>query len=70
VEHLQQVFGYRNAFIFPNRVFLSNIDKVMKDGEITEPMLLELLKIQTRDFGRFVQALKSQRLDANSKLKE
>ena len=25
VEHLQQVFGYRNAFVFPERIFLTNV---------------------------------------------
>ncbi|MGZ3745666.1 MAG: NADPH-dependent FMN reductase, partial [Pseudobdellovibrionaceae bacterium] len=34
VEHLQQVFGYRNAFIYPQRVFLINVFKVMKDGDL------------------------------------
>lgn len=68
VEHLQQVFGYRNGFIFPNRVFISNIKDCFKDGAVTDPVLLELLKVQTRDFGRFIAALKSQKLDANSRL--
>jgi len=68
VEHLQQVFGFRNGFLFPNRVFLTNIKDVFKDGGVTDPMLLDLLKVQTREFARFVQALKSQKLDANSKL--
>lgn len=68
VEHLQQVFGFRNAYLFPNRVFLTNIKEALKDGVVVDPMLLDLLKVQTRDFHRFVQALKSQRLDANSKL--
>ena len=28
VEHLQQIFGYRNAFIFPERVFLQNVCRI------------------------------------------
>lgn len=70
VEHLQQVFGYRNAFIFPNRVFLNQVDTVLKDGEVTNPMLLDLLKVQTRDFAKYILGLKSQGLDANSKTKK
>ena len=68
VEHLQQVFGYRNSYIFPSRVFLNNIKEVLKDGAIADPMMLDLMKIQTREFARFVKALKSASLDANSKL--
>ena len=68
VEHLQQVFGYRNSYIFPGRVFLSNIKEVFKEGKVVDPLMLDLMKIQTREFARFVQALKSQKLDANSKL--
>lgn len=70
VEHLQQVFTYRAAYNFPVRVFLSNIDKVLQDGKIIEPMMLELIKTQTRDFPRFIEALRSQSLDAKSRPKK
>ena len=30
VEHLQQVFGYRNSFIYPDRVFLINVWNILK----------------------------------------
>lgn len=69
VEHLQQVFGYRNAYIFPNRVFISNVKDVFKDGKVHDPMVADLLKVQSRDFLRFIKALKDERLDANSRLK-
>lgn len=69
VEHLQQVFNYRNGFLFPNRVFITNIKEQLKDGVVVDPMLLELLNIQTRDFGKFIDALKIQKLDANSRMK-
>src|SRR3984885_13536629 len=36
VEQMQQVFSYRNAFLFPNRVFLINVQNLLKDGQITE----------------------------------
>jgi NAD(P)H-dependent FMN reductase len=67
VEHLQQVFGYRNAFVFPNRVFITNIKDALKDGRPVDPMTEDLLKNQTRDFVRFIAGLKSQKLDALSR---
>lgn len=69
VEHLQQVFGYRNAYIFPNRVFLSNVKDVLQDGQVKDALILDLLKTQVRDFPQFIAALKSAGLDANSKRK-
>ncbi|MBS1971952.1 MAG: NAD(P)H-dependent oxidoreductase [Bdellovibrionales bacterium] len=68
VEHLQQVFGYRNAFIYPQRVFLMNVHKVMKDGALTDPMMQDLLKVQVLGFQKFCKALKDAKLDANSHL--
>lgn len=67
VEHLQQVFGYRNAFVFPNRVFLQNIKDVFRDGQIMDPFLLDLLKAQAQEFIQFITALKSQKMDAISR---
>lgn len=66
VEHLQHVFGYRNAFIFPERVFLVNIWNTLKDGVLNDAPALDLLKTQARGFQKFVQALESQGLDANA----
>ena len=70
VEHLQQVFGYRNAFIFPERVFLVNCWNVMKEGKITDPLMMELLTQQTKNFTRFINALETEKLDALSVQKE
>ena len=69
VEHLQQVFGFRNGYIFPQRVFLTNIKDNFKDGKVTDPLAHDLLKAQARDFVKFIHALESQGLDANSRLK-
>ena len=66
VEHLQQVFGYRNAYVFPNRVFISNVKDALTEGKITDPHIAALVKIQTRDFIKFIRALEHQALDANS----
>jgi chromate reductase len=68
IEHLQQVMGYRNSFQFPLRVFLINVFKTVKDGDLSDPMALQLLKDQAVGFQKFVKALQSQKLDANSLL--
>jgi hypothetical protein len=69
IEHLQQVMAYRNAFQFPGRVFLMNIFKTLKDGELIDPMAQQLLKEQVIGFQKFVRALEDQKLDANSVLR-
>lgn len=70
IEHLQQVFGYRNSYVFPERIFISNVWSILKDGQIEDPLLTELLERQTRNFVKFTKALESQSLDANSILKQ
>ena len=66
VEHLQQVFGYRNSFIFPDRVFLQNVWKhIDAQGEITDKTAAELLMNQAKGFKSFCRALHSEKLDAN-----
>lgn len=69
VEQMQQVFGYRNSFIFPLRVFLINVQNTLKDGKLGDEVCVELLKTQARDFAKFIRALESQKLDANSILR-
>lgn len=65
VEHLQQVFGYRNSFIFPDRVFLVNVWKVINaQGELTEKISNDLLLSQTKGFQAFCRALHTEKLDA------
>lgn len=66
VEHLQGVLGYRNAYCFPTRVFLSDIWTILKDGQIQDPRLLALMQAQASSFLRFCRALKNEGLDANS----
>lgn len=67
VEHLQQVFGYRNAFIYPERVFVLNAHKAMgPNGEVIDTGLQDLFKRQAVGFQKFSQALVGAKLDANS----
>lgn len=68
VEHLQQVFGYRNAYCLPNRVFLSNIKSLLQDGRVNDALIHDLMQTQARDFLKFIRALKREGLDANSRL--
>jgi NAD(P)H-dependent FMN reductase len=66
VEHLMQVFSYRNGFIFPIRIFIINVWNVYKNQEWSDPLYPQLLKSQVEGFQKFCLALKSVELDANS----
>lgn len=67
VEHLQQVFGYRNAFVFPERIFLRNVWEMMtKDGEVADEVTSGLINQQVENFSTYVQALKTSKLHCNS----
>ncbi|MBX3022300.1 MAG: NAD(P)H-dependent oxidoreductase [Bdellovibrionales bacterium] len=66
VEHLQQALGYRNAYVYPNRVFLSHIKELLKDGSLKDQSLLDLLDVQARGFMKYIHALEQQHMDANS----
>lgn len=50
VEHLQGVFGYRNAHIFPKRVFLPQVGKEMDAQGNLSPELLGRLEKQAAGF--------------------
>jgi NAD(P)H-dependent FMN reductase len=68
VEHLQGVFGFRNSFMYPERVFVRDVYKLLKEGpEIKDPLLLELFQKQVSGFLSFVKALQNAGLDANSR---
>ncbi len=66
VEHLQQVFNYRNSYVFPERIFITNAPQVVADGELKDENCFKLLQKQAKGFMKFIQALKSQGIDANS----
>ena len=57
ILHLQSIFLYRQALVFPTRVLLTHIEKILKEGELTEPETLERLKKQARNFIKFSQIL-------------
>src|SRR5206468_2856694 len=63
VEQLQAIFVYRNAFIFPQRVFLPNVNDLLDDGgRLKDAELLERLKAQANGFVAFVEKLKGIKL--------
>jgi NAD(P)H-dependent FMN reductase len=63
IEQLQAIFGYRNAFIYPHRVFLPNIADLLDDnGRLTDAELLERLQTQAGGFVDFVEKLKGVKL--------
>jgi NAD(P)H-dependent FMN reductase len=62
VEQLQLVFGYRNAFNYPERVFIPGSYQVFTEGgEIADTDLASRLKRQSVGFADFVKALASVR---------
>lgn len=69
VEHLQGVLGFRNAFIYPERVFITDISKALDaSGNLSDQRLVDLLKSQVKGFSAFTRALAGAKLDANSKI--
>jgi NAD(P)H-dependent FMN reductase len=63
VEQLQAIFGYRNAFLYPNRVFLPGVGDLIDDkGALTDADLLDRLKTQAVGFVDFVEKLKGVKL--------
>ena len=59
IEQLQAIFGYRNAFIYPERVFLAQINSLLDaNGRLNNPELLERLRKQAAGFVDFVEKVK------------
>jgi chromate reductase, NAD(P)H dehydrogenase (quinone) len=60
VEQLQAIFGYRNAYIFPERVFLPGVSGLLDaNGRIKDVELVERLRTQQKGFVEFVRRLKT-----------
>lgn len=54
VEHLQGVAGYRNAHMFPRRIFIGDSYKQFIDGKLSDDKLTARLRQQTAGFLEFV----------------
>lgn len=62
VEQLQAIFSYRNAYMFPERVFLPGILNHLDDsGKLTNADSAARLKAQAEGFAKFVATLESSR---------
>ena len=58
IEQLQGVFGYRNAFVFPNRVFVPGVgDGLDADGGPKDGATRAMIAAQVRDFVVFARQL-------------
>ena len=63
VEQLQQIFGYRGAYIYPERVFLPQIYNLLDDqGQLKDAELRGRLRIQAEGYIKFVECLQGIRL--------
>ncbi|MDR1190427.1 MAG: NAD(P)H-dependent oxidoreductase [Verrucomicrobiales bacterium] len=67
VEHLQQIFGYRNAFIYPARVFIPGVfQEIGTDGRLKSADLVQRLTEQAKGFTDFAARLNSGHKDAKT----
>jgi chromate reductase len=58
VEQLQLIFGYRNAYIFPERVFISGVhNRFDVGGNLTDAAIDERLAKQATEFVMFASTL-------------
>jgi NAD(P)H-dependent FMN reductase len=63
VEQLQAIFGYRNAYIYPERVFMPGIGKLLDaQGGLTDADLLKRLRTQAEGFTGFVERIQGVKL--------
>ena len=63
IEQLQAIFGYRNALLFPERVFLPKINDLLDaHGRLNDPDIIKRLTAQAAGFVEFVQKLKGVKL--------
>jgi chromate reductase, NAD(P)H dehydrogenase (quinone) len=58
VEQLQLIFGYRNAYIYPDRVFIPGVmQQISAAGELTNEDTVKRLRTQAEGFAAFVKKL-------------
>ncbi len=63
VEQLQAIFGYRNALVFPERVFMPGIDKLLDaSGQFANPDFPVRLDKQAEHYVDFVEKLRGKNL--------
>lgn len=58
VEQLQAIFGYRNAYIYPERVFMPKVSDLLDaGGRLKDAEVVERLRAQQKGFIEFVAKL-------------
>ena len=63
VEQLQAIFGFRNAYIYPERVFMPGINKLLNEsGQFTSPDMEKRLHKQAEGFVVFVESLRGKKI--------
>ncbi|MGA2248478.1 MAG: NADPH-dependent FMN reductase [Verrucomicrobiota bacterium] len=63
VEQLQAIFGYRNAYLYPERVFMPGIGNLLDgQGKFTNPDFDKRLRDQAAGFVGFVERLRSRKI--------
>ena len=63
VEQLQAIFGYRNAYVYPERVFIPGIGQLLDGfGRFNNPDLEKRLEKQAAAFVGFVEHLQGKQL--------
>lgn len=58
IEQLQHIFGYRNGYVYPRRVFIPGFSDRFDNGDVTDADLAERLHAQAEGFIGFVRRLK------------
>ena len=65
VEQLQAIFGYRNAYVFPKRVFMPGVGSCFDEqGRFSNADLVKRLREQADEYVGFVERLRGKRLRA------
>lgn len=58
IEQLQQIFGYRNAYLYPERVFIMKVHESLNDaGDLNDEKLIARLDGQAKGFAEFIANL-------------
>ncbi len=61
IEQLKHIFGYRNAHIYAETVYMPGINQLLNDkGELIDPAIDKRLESSVKGFLQFAQALAPQ----------
>ena len=59
VEHFQQIAGYRNAHMFPRRIFIGDSYSNITDGRLNDEELVGRIEKQATGFCKFVESVRA-----------